>query len=138
MKVSSRRPYLIRAIYDWCVDNSLTPHLLVAANEPGVEMPRDTMREGKVALNIAPDAVRNLNIGDEAVMFNARFSGRSFAVVVPPRAVLAVYARENGEGIVFGDVESPDDDPGDGPGGPDGPSPADDDKPKHPHLRVVK
>lgn len=134
MQTTSRRPYLIRAIYDWAVDNGLTPHLLVAANEPGVEMPRDTMREGKVALNIAPDAVRDLSIEEQAVMFSARFSGRAFAVVVPPRAVLAIYARENGEGIVFGDVEPPDDDPSD-----DGPPDADDTKGRqHPHLRVVK
>lgn len=136
MSSASRRPYLIRAIYDWSVDNGLTPHVLVAADEPSVEMPRDTMREGKVALNIAPSAVRDIMFGDDSLSFKARFSGRSFSVNVPTRAVLAVYARENGEGIVFGDIESPE--PPDSPdGGPDKGAETPSPKP-HPHLRVVK
>ncbi|MES2491106.1 MAG: ClpXP protease specificity-enhancing factor [Pseudomonadota bacterium] len=107
----SRRPYLIRAVYDWATDNGCTPHMLVAADYPGVVVPLEFVQEGRITLNIAPMAVQGLNLEIEPLWFSARFSGRSFEVSVPSGAVLAVFARENGEGIVFGEVEpaNPDD-----------------------------
>ena len=113
----SRRPYLIRAIYDWCVDNGHTPHLLVAADYPGVTMPLQFVQEGRITLNLSPMAVQALNIEEEPIWFSARFSGRPFDVIVPTGAVLAIFARENGEGLVFGEVEPP-------LGGGDSPSPS--------------
>lgn len=136
----SRRPYLIRAIYDWCVDNGHTPHLLVAADYPGVAVPMQFVQEGRITLNLSPMAVQSLNIESEPIWFSARFSGRPFEVIVPTGAVLAIFARENGEGLVFGEVESlPDGEqppPASPPPSPE-PEPA---KPKggRAHLRVVK
>lgn len=135
----SRRPYLIRAIYDWCVDNGHTPHLLVAADYPGVNVPMQFVQEGRITLNLSPMAVQALNIEDDPIWFSARFSGRPFDVIVPPGAVLAVFARENGEGLVFGEVEPPlggGDSPN--PPAPSAPEP-ETPKPKpRGHLRVVK
>ncbi len=139
----SRRPYLIRAIYEWCVDNGHTPHLLVAADYPGVSVPLQFVQEGRITLNLSPMAVQALNIEDDPIWFSARFSGRPFDVIVPPGAVLAVFARENGEGLVFGEVEPPLGG-GDQPGAPPvAPAPTGSEpepgKPKaRGHLRVVK
>lgn len=105
MKPLSRRPYLIRAIYDWACDSGGTPHLLVAADVPGVVVPREFVQEGRITLNISPAAVQRLDLQAEPLSFFARFSGREFGVLVPSGAVLAVFARENGEGIVFGEIE---------------------------------
>jgi len=136
----SRRPYLIRAIYDWCVDNGYTPHLLVAADYPGVSVPLQFVQDGRITLNLSPMAVQSLNIDDDPIWFSARFSGRPFDVIVPPGAVLAIFARENGEGLVFGEVEPPEG--GDAPRlPPDAPTPSipEPEKPKgRGHLRVVK
>lgn len=102
----SRRPYLIRALYDWVLDNGLTPHLLVAADAPGVYVPAQFVTDdGKITLNINPNAVRDLTIDNDLICFSARFSGANFDIAVPPGAVLALYARENGEGMLFGEVE---------------------------------
>ena len=138
MSQRSRRSYLIRAIHDWAVDHGYTPHMLVAADFPGVSVPREHVQEGRITLNISPMAVQNLNLESDPIWFSARFSGRAFEVMVPPGAVLAVFARENGEGIVFGEVESP-------PTGTEtdaAAKPADTpEKPKpggRPHLRIVK
>ncbi len=104
---SSRRPYLIRAIYDWVLDNGLTPYLLVAADEPDVEVPTQYVGDdGKIVMNLSPTAVRGLDLGNEAVHFEARFSGTPHNVYIPTGAVLAVYAKETGEGMLFGDPES--------------------------------
>eukprot|EP00456_Euglypha_rotunda_P067985 TRINITY_DN5911_c0_g1_i4.p1 TRINITY_DN5911_c0_g1~~TRINITY_DN5911_c0_g1_i4.p1 ORF type:complete len:132 (-),score=27.82 TRINITY_DN5911_c0_g1_i4:10-405(-) len=103
----SRRPYLIRAIYEWATDNGHTPHLLVSSEYPGVVVPREYVQEGRITLNVSPMAVQNLDVQSDPIWFSARFSGRSFDVQVPSGAVLAVFARENGEGIVFGEVEPP-------------------------------
>jgi stringent starvation protein B len=127
----SRRPYLIRAVYDWAADNGYTPHLLIAADADGVVVPREYVKEGRITLNISPMAVQNLDLKRNPIRFFARFGGQPFDVQVPASAVLAVFARENGEGIVFGEVEPPD--PADRAGAP-GPDPA----PKRPKLRVVK
>ncbi len=136
----SRRPYLIRAIYDWCVDNGHTPHLLVAADYPGVNVPLQFVQEGRITLNLSPMAVQTLNVEDDPIWFSARFSGRPFDVVVPSGAVLAIFARENGEGLVFGEVEPPQGggDAPSPPASPSGPEP-EPAKPKgRAHLRVVK
>ncbi|WP_318487654.1 ClpXP protease specificity-enhancing factor [Photobacterium leiognathi] len=100
-KMTPRRPYLLRAFYDWLVDNDLTPHLVVDATLPGVKVPMEFVSDGQIILNIAPRAVGNLELGNEAVSFNARFSGRPHSVIVPMYAVLAIYARENGAGTMF-------------------------------------
>ncbi|MDR3419167.1 MAG: ClpXP protease specificity-enhancing factor [Nevskia sp.] len=101
----SRRPYLIRAIYAWAVDNGYTPYLLVTADYPGVAVPKSHVKEGRITLDLSPMAVRELNLEDEPLFFSARFGGASVDIVVPSGAVLAIYARENGEGIVFGEPE---------------------------------
>ena len=103
----SRRPYLIRAVYDWAADNGYTPHLLISADAQGVAVPREFVKEGRITLNISPMAVQNLDLARDPIRFFARFSGKPFEVEVPSGAVLAVFARENGEGIVFSEVESP-------------------------------
>lgn len=129
----SRRPYLIRAVYDWAADNGYTPHLLIAADAEGVAVPREFVKEGRITLNISAMAVQNLDLQRDPIRFFARFNGTPFEVQVPSGAVLAVFARENGEGIVFGEVEAaqPDDKPG--TPGPEAPPPA-----GRPKLRVVK
>ncbi|WP_087821146.1 ClpXP protease specificity-enhancing factor [Photobacterium aquimaris] len=99
--MTPRRPYLLRAFYDWLVDNDLTPHLVVDAMLPGVKVPMEFVSDGQIILNIAPMAVGNLELSNEAVSFSARFSGRPHSVIVPMYAVLAIYARENGAGTMF-------------------------------------
>lgn len=96
-----RRPYLVRAYYDWLLDNNLTPHLVVDAMLPGVQVPMDFVRDGQIVLNIAPRAVGNLELGNDAIRFNARFGGIPQQVDVPMAAVLALYARENSAGTLF-------------------------------------
>jgi len=99
--MSPRRPFLLRAFYDWLLDNDLTPHLVVDVNLPGVEVPMEFARDGQIVLNVAPRAVGNLALGDDAVRFNARFGGVPRNVQVPMAAILAIYARENGAGTMF-------------------------------------
>ncbi len=132
----SRRPYLIRAVYDWATDNGYTPHMLVAAVYPGVIVPQEFVQEGRITLNIAPMAVQGLNLEIEPIWFAARFSGRSFEVSVPSGAVLAVFARENGEGIVFGEVEPVI--PGDVPPSTEPPKPPSKPVGGRSHLKLVK
>jgi stringent starvation protein B len=129
-EMTPNRPYLLRALYEWISDNAMTPHILVDADDPGVEVPEQAVQKGKVILNIDQAAVHELELGNELVSFNARFSGQRHAVQVPVDAVLAIYSKENGQGMMF----AQDDDP-DPSGGPD-----DGEKPKmkRPHLRVVK
>jgi stringent starvation protein B len=133
--MSSNRPYLLRALYQWIGDNSMTPYLLVDAGREGVQVPPSTIKDGRVVLNIAARAVAGLDLGNREVRFKARFGGISQNVVVPVSAVLAIYAQETGQGMMLPEdgagtlpAEAPVDDPeppGDGPrrGG---------------HLRVVK
>lgn len=99
--MTPRRPYLVRAFYEWLVDNELTPHLVVEATLPGVRVPVEFIQDGQIILNVAPRAVGNLEISNEAIMFSARFSGRPHSVIVPMYAVQAIYARENGAGTMF-------------------------------------
>ena len=99
--MSPRRPYLLRAFYDWLLDNQLTPHLVVDVTMPGVMVPMEFARDGQIVLNVAPRAVGNLELGNDDVRFNARFGGVPRNVFVPIAAVLAIYARENGAGTMF-------------------------------------
>ncbi len=99
--MTARRPYLLRAFYDWLLDNDLTPHLVVDINLPGVMVPLEYARDGQIVLNIAPRAVGNLELTNEEVHFNARFGGVPRQVIVPMVAVMAIYARENGAGTMF-------------------------------------
>ena len=99
--MTPRRPYMLRAFYEWLVDNDLTPHLVVDATLPGVRVPVEFIQDGQIILNLAPRAVGNLEMGNEAITFNARFGGRPHSVIVPLYAVQAIYARENGAGTMF-------------------------------------
>ena len=97
----STTPYLIRAIYDWCGDQGFTPHMLVDASIDGVVVPRQLVENDSIVLNIQPTAVRSMDMGNEWIMFNARFSGKPMEVAVPVNAVRAIFARENGLGCAF-------------------------------------
>lgn len=129
------RPYIMRALYEWIVDNGCTPYLLVDASIRGVDVPRQYVKDGQIVLNISPSAVIDLNISNELVYFNGRFGGVPTDISVPVNAVVGIYARENGQGMVFEAEESPggpDDDPeppaDGGPGKPEG----------RPALKIVK
>lgn len=100
-QLSPRRPYLLRAFYEWLLDNQLTPHLVVDVTLDGVQVPMEYARDGQIVLNIAPRAVGNLELANDEVRFNARFGGVPRQVSVPLAAVLAIYARENGAGTMF-------------------------------------
>jgi len=100
-KMTPRRPYMLRAFYEWLVDNDLTPHLVVEADLPGVRVPEQFVEDGQIILNVAPRAVGHLELSNEAVTFSARFGGKPHSVIVPLYAVQAIYARENGAGTMF-------------------------------------
>lgn len=100
-----QRPYLLRAMHAWITDNGQTPHVVVDAAFPGVEVPQQYVRDGKIVLNIGLGAVSGLDLGNEAITFQARFSGRPFAVQFPVKAVLGIYARETGRGMIFSEEE---------------------------------
>ncbi len=130
--MTSNRPYLIRALYDWLVDNGQTPYLLVNAEYSGTVVPRQFVEEGRIILNIDPAAVSQLQLGNDWISFSARFSGVAEDVLVPPAAVQGIYAKENGQGMLFPDEEVSEDD------GPEAPDP---DRPGgggRPTLKVVK
>jgi stringent starvation protein B len=129
--MTSSRPYLVRAIYQWIVDNGLTPHLLVDASNDDVMVPSDYVEGGRIVMNIAPMAVQGLTLGNDEVTFSARFGGRPMSVQIPVQRVMAIYTRENGQGMMFTDEG------GDGPSG-DGPDSGGGSDGKGSHLRVVK
>ena len=129
--MTSNRPYLIRALYEWLVDNDLTPYLLVDANRESVRVPTAYVDEGRIVLNVSPNAVRDLSLGNDLIAFEARFGGTAFSISLPPDAVLGVYARENSKGMLFPE-ESPDDPQ---PPTPTRPTPSPNSKPS---LKVVK
>ncbi len=104
--MTSNKPYLIRALNEWIINNQMTPFVLVDANIEGVEVPQQHIRDGKIILNIAPGAVQEIAIEDEGIYFSARFSGQAFMINVPINAVLAIYAKENGRGMMFAGDES--------------------------------
>jgi len=144
--MTSNRPYLVRAMYEWIGDNGMTPYLLVDASHPGVQCPPQAVQDGRVVLNIAGRAVSSLQMGNEDIAFKARFSGVSQLVSIPMAAVQAIYAQETGQGMMLPDegpaAQQPggglpmegndDDDGGDDGGGDPGPGR------RGGHLRVVK
>ncbi len=99
--MTALRPYLIRAIYEWILDNAMTPYILVDAEREGVDVPPQYIQGGKIVLNLSPEAVVNLALGNETIAFHARFSGVPMEVQIPVHAVLAIYAKETGKGMVF-------------------------------------
>ncbi|MDF1646586.1 MAG: ClpXP protease specificity-enhancing factor [Legionellaceae bacterium] len=115
-EMTSSRPYLIRSIYDWIVDNHLTPYLLVNAEYPGVEIPQEYVTAGRVILNISPESCRGLHLENDRIVLTTRFSGRTVQLALSPAAVLAIYAKENGRGMEF-DEDDTDLPPSDGTGG---------------------
>jgi len=104
--MTSTRPYLIRAFYDWIVDNACTPHIVVNATLPGVEVPIEYVDGGQIVLNVALSAVQGLSLGDHAIEFQARFGGKISQIYAPVNAIMAIYAKENGRGMVFADDDS--------------------------------
>lgn len=136
--MTSNRPYLIRAIYDWIIDNGMTPHLMVDAEHPSAIVPMEFADDGRIVLNVAPQAVHGLHMGNEQIRFSARFGGQPFAIELAPQAVLGLFARENGQGMLFPEEEpmdaAGDDDDGQATDGGD----KDGGKPPRPTLRVVK
>lgn len=157
--MTSQRPYLLRALYEWIVDNGMTPYVLVDATRPGVRVPAHAVQDGRIVLNIAERAVAHLQMEDDALRFTARFGGVSQAVVVPVAAVVAIYARETGQGMALpeeprppaadaaGAAQAPparapsaSDEDADAPHSDAGAGPGDDDRPppRRGHLRVVK
>ena len=127
--MTSSRPYLLRAMYEWIVDNGMTPYILVDTRNDQVIIPRQFEEDGKIVLNLGPTAVQSLDLGIEAVSFDARFEGSSMDVMVPIEFILAIYTRENGQGMMFADEDLL-------PPGDDSQDSAI--KQKTPHLRVVK
>lgn len=138
-QMTSSRPYLIRALYEWIVDNDFTPYMLVDASTGQVEVPRTFVENDRIILNISPDATHSLVLGNDAVTFNARFSGAAMDVLVPVSCVVAIYARENGQGMMFGERDDipPDPPPGDTQSdGGNTPAPAA--RARKPNLKIVK
>ena len=141
--MTSNRPYLIRAIYDWIIDNGMTPHLMVDAEHPSAIVPMEFADDGRIVLNVAPQAVHGFHIGNDMIRFSARFGGQPYAIELAPQAVLGLFARENGQGMLF-----PEEEPVEPGGAPDrdgdgGPAASDDGdggqkKPSRPNLRVIK
>lgn len=131
MSMSSQKPYLIRAIHEWLLDNQCTPYVLVSTRHEGVQVPLDFVKDGRIVLNIAPDAIRDLLIDNEWISFSARFAGKAMDVFIPIIAVQAIYGKENNEGMFFPEEEAP----------PPSPPEPDDNGPAskgRPSLKVVK
>lgn len=114
MQLPSNKPYLLRAIYEWIVENNATPHVALFAENPDVLVPEQFVDDGKIILNISPTAAQDLLIDNETITFSARFGGKPFNIYAPIGAVLALYASENGEGLSF-DLEPFDDTPPEDP-----------------------
>jgi stringent starvation protein B len=135
----SRRPYLLRAMHEWMVDCGYTPHLIVDALPEGVQVPREFVKDGRIVLNVSASATQALRIGPDLVEFNARFGGTSRHIRVPITAVLGIYARETGQGMVFNEDANPEP-PGGGDQAPDGAqvAPAKPDTSRRAKLKVVK
>ena len=125
--MTSSKPYLVRALYDWILDNDATPYILFDTTVAGVRVPPGIASDGKVVLNLAPRATQNLEIDNDYVAFSARFGGVAEDVYCPMASLLAIYARENGEGMMFPAEEETEKAKDDEP-----------DKPKGPTLKVIK
>ncbi len=136
--MTSNRPYLVKAIYEWILDNNVTPHVIINAMDENVSVPQQYVEDGQIILNINPSAVQSLVLDNECIMFSARFSGKPYNIYAPMHTVLAIYAMENGQGMMFNDEQNggppPNNDNGSsGSGGGNKPPPR-----KKPTLRVVK
>lgn len=140
MAMTSSRPYMIRALYEWIVDNSCTPYILVDAHGAGVEVPQQHVnKEGQIVLNINPTAVKDLYIGLDQINFNARFGGVPTDLIIPCGSVLGIYARENGQGMVFEPEPNPEPPAPQGTDSGGTPDPAKKKEgAKRPNLKVVK
>lgn len=145
MTMTSSRPYLIRAIYEWINDNNLTPYIIVDIAADGVVAPMEYADNGRLVLNISSSAVKGLDMNNDSVTFGARFGSRAMDVYLPSSSVLAIYAKENGQGMIFSELPDGDGTDGDGTdgGGTDGtPSKGGAQGGAHnarrPNLRVVK
>ena len=125
-----KRPYLLRAMHEWVTDSQHTPHVIIDADRPGVVVPRPFVKDGKIVLNLSLTATQNLSLGNEWIEFGARFAGVVHFIRVPIAAVLGIYARETGEGMVFSDQDL-------GPEPPPQPS-AEEDGTRRSHLKLVK
>jgi stringent starvation protein B len=128
--MNSSRPYIMRALYEWIVDNEFTPYVLVDAAVADVMVPQQFVKDNQIVLNISPDAVVDLSITNHAVAFNGRFGGVATDIFVPISAVVGIYARENGQGMVF--------DPEEAVTPPDDTPPEPDKLEKRPSLKIVK
>jgi len=147
MPMTTHRPYLVRALNEWILDNNCTPYILVNAFEKGVQVPQNYVKDGQIVLNISPVAVQGLVISNQGIEFNGRFGGIPTYVYVPTAAVLGIYAKENGQGMIF-DRDEPMPEPPSPPSAPvivesadvaTASAPAKSDKSKRkPSLRVVK
>ncbi|MES2509621.1 MAG: ClpXP protease specificity-enhancing factor [Pseudomonadota bacterium] len=100
LDATSTRPYLIRALYEWCTDNGLTPYVAVAVDD-SVQVPREYVKNNEIVLNISFDATSSLKLGNDFIEFKARFAGSARDIMVPIGRVIAIYARENGQGMAF-------------------------------------
>jgi stringent starvation protein B len=132
-KATSRRPYLLRALHEWMTDNRLTPHVVVDADVEGVVVPKPFVKDGKIILNIDYEATAQLHLGNDVVQFSARFSGAPFEIYLPINAIMGIYARETGQGMIFEDIDPTDPVPPEPESGPSA-------EPTHkrPQLKVVK
>ena len=135
----STKPYLIRAIYDWCTDNNYTPYLAVRVDK-NTQVPAGYVKDGEIILNISMDAVHNLQMGNEDIRCNGRFGGVAHQLIVPVAAVIGIFAKESGQGLVFQGQEPVTSEaaPAAGPAGDEPPEPPAPATPGRPHLRVVK
>jgi len=130
--------YLLRAVYDWAVHNGLTPQVLVDAAVSGAKVPSNYVENGRIVLNVHPRAVSHFEFASDALRFSARFGGRPLTVEVPYAAVLAIYARENSQGITFPEMPSDDKSDANKEPGPDETPPTGKPPGKGPTLRIVK
>ena len=130
-RVLPKRPFLLRAMHEWISACGNTPHVIVDAGHEGAEVPRAYVKDGKIVLNLSEGATQRLRLGNDDVEFDARFAGVVHHVRFPVSAVLGVYARETGEGMVFSEQDL-------GPDPPKRPSAAEEGSPRRPQLKVVK
>jgi stringent starvation protein B len=138
-QMSSSRPYLIRALYEWILENDCTPYVLVNAQYPQTSVPDAFVEAGQIVLNLSPNAIRHLEMDNDRITFDGRFGGVAQQVWVPSQAVMAIYARENGQGMVFEVEPAPLPPTSDVPSVDAGPTPAGKTvKSKRPSLKVVK
>jgi len=127
--MTSSKPYLVRALYEWILDNETTPYILVETSSDQVQIPPGIATDGKVVLNLSPQAIQDLEMNNDYISFSARFSGVAQEIYCPMASLMAIYARENGEGMMFPAEEAEAEAESARP---------DDDKPRGPTLKVIK